>query len=260
MSRTFVPFDSLENAFRSWWLIVALMVVGGLIGLLVSRARPPLYEATAALSVSIDFTRTGELYDYEEDYVISIAGDVIASSQVREAVAAQTGLSPDALKQQVSFERSYHLWTVRARDASPQQAADLANVWVKQAYAELNSTLEYAMLADRYARQLDLLEGCISQVIASPAQAVCGQQNLSQIQSQIEQISPLEREARVSSRGVLPYTLFALVQPAAVPARPSVFNQGQLVLAGSLVGFLVGLWLAHLRLPSRLFERPLHAG
>jgi capsular polysaccharide biosynthesis protein len=168
MSHSFTPYNTLENAFRSWWVIVVLMLLGALLGFVLNQARPPLYEAHAAIAISIDFTRSGDLEDYEEDYVIGIAGAVIASSQVREAVAAQMGLPPAELADRVSFERSYAVWTIRARDPSPQRAAELANVWADEAYQALGDSLEQAMLASRYAGQLDQLERCLVNGCAGP--------------------------------------------------------------------------------------------
>jgi hypothetical protein len=249
MSHSFTPYNTLENAFRSWWVIVVLMLLGALLGFVLNQARPPLYEAHAAIAISIDFTRSSDLEDYEEDYVIGIAGAVIASSQVREAVAAQMGLPPAELADRVSFERSYAVWTIRARDPSPQRAAELANLWADQAYQALGDSLEQAMLASRYAGQFDQLERCLEP--APPA--LC--RDLGQLQDHIESIASLEREARLHSQGILPYTLFTLSERAVVPARPAVFDQGLMVLSGALIGLLLGVWGAHLGLPLRLLER-----
>jgi uncharacterized protein involved in exopolysaccharide biosynthesis len=256
MNPSFTPYNTLENAFRTWWLLVVLMLLGGLAGFAANRARPPLYEAHAAISITIDFTRTGQLEDYEEDYVIGQAGGLIASSQVRDAVAAQTGIAPETLAEQVSFERSFYVWTIRARGASPAAAAALANRWADQAYLELDAALSEAMLADRYARQLDQLEDCVGQVtVSEPAHVVCSDENLGQIQAQIVDTSALEHAARVASRGILPYTRFALIDQASEPTRPAHFGQGQMVLSGALIGLLLGIWAVHLRLPARLRER-----
>jgi uncharacterized protein involved in exopolysaccharide biosynthesis len=251
MTPTFTPSDTLINAFRNWWAIVALMILGALLGFAASRARPPLYEAHAAISIAIDFSRSGDLEDFEEDYVIGSAGDVIASSEVYAEIASQAGIDPDQLRSSLYLERSYYTWTLRARDASPQRAAELANLWADQAFEELGAALEQALLAERYARQLDLLEDCLVQ--PSPAPAVCA--DLDQVQNQIVSVSALERDARALSRGIQPYTLYALVEQASHPTHPTVFNQGQMVLAGALIGFLLAVWAIHLRWPPRLLER-----
>jgi hypothetical protein len=245
MTRSFTPYDTLDHALRAWWLLVLLMLLGVLGGYLLNRARPPLYEAHASIAISIDFTRSGDLQDFEQDYVVGIVGDVIASSRIRESLAADFGLTPTELADRMSFDRSYYIWTIRARDPSPQRAADLANRWADQAYHDLGLALEQAMLADRFARQLDGLELCLEEACS----------DLDDIQAHIQSLTALEAPARIASRGIMPYTRFDWVQQATVPTRPAVFNVGQSVLSGALVGFLLGIWSVHLGLPSRLLER-----
>jgi hypothetical protein len=255
MSQTFTPYDTLENAFRAWWLVVALMILGGLFGLLLSRLRAPLYEATAVISISIDYARSGDLEDYEADYVIGIAGDVIASSDVYAAVAAQAGLDSDQLKLNLFIERSYHTWTLRARHSSPEQAAMLANLWADQAMSELSAALEQSLLADRYARLVEQLQACLAQ--PEPAAALC--RDVDQVRQQIAEVTAGESNARVLSRGIPAYTLFTLSRRAALPTRPVVFGQGQMVFSGALIGLLLAIWAVHVRLPKRLKERALRA-
>ena len=58
-----------------------LMIAGGLLGLLVSQVRAPIFESSAVFSVTIDYTQTGALTDIQEDQAMRGVGSVIFSDQ-----------------------------------------------------------------------------------------------------------------------------------------------------------------------------------
>jgi len=78
------PVNTFNNFVRNWWQIFVFAVVGGLLGLTISFALPPKYEAEAIFSTSIDFTQInfdklvgnyGEPVvwtQYEEDLVLQV--------------------------------------------------------------------------------------------------------------------------------------------------------------------------------------------
>ncbi len=71
----FSPRESLERAFERWWVIVLLTALGGMAGWAFHFFLPPVYEATAVITVNMDFQK-GKLTQYEEDYAFNAAGAI----------------------------------------------------------------------------------------------------------------------------------------------------------------------------------------
>lgn len=261
MEQGFSPIDTLERTLKNWWIVVLMMLLGAGAGWGVHRIRPAQYEARAAISVAIDFIRTGALTDVEEDYAIGVVGDVIGSAEVMDAVfadARQKGYAESVagLKQAVYPERHNHTWVLRVRHPDPQAAAWLANRWGEAASVTLDEALGHALAADSLVRRLDALESCLARsVTAGPVQAVCNPDGLAQTQAEMARLNAALKEEQLGSQGMLAYSTFTLTETAQPPARPVLYRTGQMMLSGALIGLLISIWLAYLRLPERLTER-----
>ncbi len=251
LNEAFFPLDTLENALRSWWVVVLVMLLGACAGWVVHRLHPPIYEAQSAITVAIDFTHTGQLTDVEEDYAIGVVGDVIGS-----VVDPGNPASAVAPTQNTTLERYNNTWTLRVRDRDPQAAAQLANRWAQAAYSALTDAHSHALAADRLIRIQDSLQSCLEQSVASgPVQAVCALNNLDTIQTDLVDMGAVLQQEQLASQGILPYTTFALTGTAEPPTSPAIYRQGQMVLAGALIGLVLAIWGVYLRLPARLARR-----
>jgi uncharacterized protein involved in exopolysaccharide biosynthesis len=62
-SQEFSPRESLERIFARWWIVVAMAILGGVVGWAFHFFHPPVYEATAVLTVTMDFPQR-ELTQY----------------------------------------------------------------------------------------------------------------------------------------------------------------------------------------------------
>jgi uncharacterized protein involved in exopolysaccharide biosynthesis len=62
-SQEFSPRESLERAFKRWWVIVLMTVVGGLVGWAFHFVNPPVYEASSTVTATMDFQKR-ELTQY----------------------------------------------------------------------------------------------------------------------------------------------------------------------------------------------------
>ncbi len=261
MNADFTPLETLDRALRNWWVIALMMVLGAGAGWLVHQLQPPIFETKSAISVAIDFTHTGTLTDVEEDYAIGVVGDVIGSSAVMGKVAAdaqQAGYAGSAagLAQNTSMERYNNVWVLRVRDRDPQAAAWLANDWAQAAYSILEEAHAHALAADRLTRLQASLASCLEQSVAnSPARSECNLDHLGAVQTDLTQMDAILQTEQAASRGTLPYTTYSLAQTAPVPAAPAVFQQGQMMLAGALIGLVLSLWLTYALIPSRIARR-----
>lgn len=257
----FAPLNALVNAIRYWWVIFILMVIGGLAGWMIHTARPPVYEAAAHLSASIDFVSTGPLTQYEEDVALNAVGDFINSEiviqQVIERAAAQ-GIQIDRLQliRNSSVERKLTTWDLRVREPDPEKAEQIANLWVEAAHSVLLESHQHALEAERLNRYLRSLEDCLAQTSASQQVSVpCGPGSLSEIQAEFHSAGGLYDQERLASQGIFYGLTIGPADKAELFAGPVQYDRNQVVLAGCLIGLLMGAGLVQLGLPARWMKR-----
>jgi hypothetical protein len=259
MNTDFSPLDTVKLSFRAWWLIVVFMLLGGLAGWAIYRARQPVYESKVAFTFSIDFTQTGELTDVEEDQALESVADILFSSQVMEGVAAAAssqGIPVDLseLKEISSRERTGSAWILRVRQPDPVTAAKLANLWGEAGFSALKEASQHALAAGTMQRYLQTLETCLrSSVATDPVQAYCSLQNLKDIQNNILQTGQAISQERVASRGMMPGLGFQWTEKATPTPKPVQNGQGPSVLAGALTGLIVCAFLLASGLLKRFF-------
>lgn len=82
--------DHFLQLLKFWWVIVILAVAGGVFGYEVSTVRTPVYESKGVITVGIDFVKSGQLTDVEEDQALNNATDIAGSSTVMKLVVEAT--------------------------------------------------------------------------------------------------------------------------------------------------------------------------
>lgn len=250
----FAPLDLLLAAMRRWWLVSGLTVIGGLLGWLVFLLQPPVYEARAGILVTIDFSNTGYLTQFEEDLMMDAVGNLLQAEDVTGRVVAEAqrqGIELDmgGFKASSLIERRLGTWELRIRHSSPQTAMLLANIWSTEGYSILSEAFQHAVLAEAQIRYLDSLEGCLRSAATSAAGSIsCNGLQFQEIQVEMQKGSAQLAAEQLASRGILAGTLLAPPQPASLPAEPLPAGRGPMVLAGALIGFLVGFVIGQLPL------------
>jgi hypothetical protein len=237
----FYLLASLERAFQRWWVIVLLTSLGGLAGWAFHLLRPPLYESTAYITVSMNF-QNGKITQREQDYAFTAAGAVGNSTEVIDQIVAAAKASgfpirTDQLTQQMFIERKQSLWEFHIRNRDPGTAAKLADLWAQNALAALNAALGHAIQADQIQAQINGI---------TSFQPASGLPGLSpEMQTTLQGLSDKLFQEQQASQGIISIMKFALTGSAAVPQKPVLFDLADLVLAGACIGFVISLWAAH---------------
>ncbi len=248
---------AIQRAYRGWWLVALLTIVGGLGGLLVSTLRVPVYEASAEFTFSIDFSRTGILTDVEEDQAFEALSDVIFASDVLQAAAAdasQQGIPITLvdLQSSIAKERSFNTWTFRVRQADPRAAAAITNLWANHALRALDSAAQAALEVGALSARLEGLQRCLSaSVLTEPTMAGCTGADRAAIQAELARSGEQIVAARQASRGMLPGMGYQWTRAAVENPRAVANGRGRLALAGALLGLLAGLLAVESGLTAR---------
>jgi capsular exopolysaccharide synthesis family protein len=179
---------------RRWaWLLVLGLVLGLGAGYLATTYQTPLYEASTKLLIM----RTPQ--NASDSYLTSLGDQQLANTYTQ---LVRTKLVLDVASERLGYEVSagqITLWQIentqiielKVQDASPQRAADIANMLV-EVVIEQND----ALLASRYALSEETLETQIEQV---ETQMTALQTELNQISDESVQRQRQEVEAQIES-------------------------------------------------------------
>ncbi len=260
----FTPLETMVRILSRWWITVIMAISGGVVGWAFHFFHPPVYEATAILTVNIDFTKR-ELTQYEEDYAFNVAGAVITSTVVQDLIVTEAqidgiSLNPTQLAQQMFSEGRQSVWELHVRDRDPQVAAELANIWAQAANDALNTALDHAIQAEQFQYQVDRLGACLpfapgmteSAAQPRPTPKDCGRFSLVEIQTVLQSWTDELVQEKELSLGILSIMEFALTSYASIPEKPVLSDQASLTFAGAMIGFVISLWVAGSRkVPGR---------
>lgn len=261
----FTPLSELEHLIRSWPLLLLLALWGGAVGWLLHRAQPPVYEARATFYISLDFTQTGDLTQFEEDHAVSVASAVLQGGPVLDRVAAAAqaeglDVEPQDLLEKGFLERRQATWTLRLRDPDPAAAARLANLWAEHGLAILSESHRAALEAEALGRLLEGLSGCLEPGADPAAGQACEGLDADVLDEEIRQVTEELTRARAAGQGLSTALVFDLSDPARAPRQPVQAGQNSMVLAGGLIGLIIGAWGVGARLPARLAQRVRRGG
>jgi len=241
--------DHFLQLLKFWWVIVILAVAGGVFGYEVSTVRTPVYESKGVITVGIDFVKSGQLTDVEEDQALNNATDIAGSSTVMKLVVEATqgkgiDLTLDELAKIGSVDRNGFQITLRVESPNSQKAYDIATIWVSKAEEVLNEALQQALKAESLNRIMTSEETCIQQAtLINPSNPSC--ETFSQI-SLAKALAATENEyfdSKTKSLGLLSSLSFTISQEPQLPIIPRIYNRNILTLCGAIVGFIAGIVL-----------------
>jgi hypothetical protein len=260
----FVPLNSIRRIFLHWWMIAVLAILGGIIGWAIHFLQPSVYEATATITVTMDFTQI-ELTQYEQDYAFSAVGAIIDSSAVKDQIvtgaqAIGIFITQSRLSGLMFSEGKQSVWELHVRNQDPKMAADLSNIWAQVATEDLNTALDHAMQAEQLQGQIDLLSACLPvapgvtapDALPRPTPKDCQRYSLTEIHTALQNWTDELAQEKKQTLGILTIFEFAQTGYASIPETPVLYDQASLTLAGAMIGFVISFWVAgRLRVRSR---------
>jgi capsular polysaccharide biosynthesis protein len=258
----FSPRETIKIIFSRWWVMVILMVLGGLSGLLFHYLEPPIYEATAGITIDLYFDKR-ELTTYEADTALNAAGAIISSTRVSDPFLTELqnrGFSLQdisRIQKNSSIDAMQSVWDLHVRDNDPAAAAEYANLWASIAEKTMNDALVHALLAEQLQNQINSLQSCLPSLTPVPEPPVvvvaCHSYSLDDINTHLQRWATEMAEEQRLSQGILSITTISLNHSATVPVEPVLYGQANLVLAGTCIGFFISLWVTNI--PNVRFHR-----
>jgi hypothetical protein len=237
-----------RRLMAGWSWVLGAALIGGLLGLLVSSLRPPLYEAKAVVGIAIDRSRADVPDDvtvrqaYDRVRGLLLADDTLETAAALAAQRAGESPSPgavEALTESIRLSERPDGWVLAVYGPNAIEAEETAQAWAEVAVDQLRAASVHAL---RAAEWQELLFEASCELVPQdqadqPARWVCRSAPPS---GQAEMI-PVSILAEVeATRGILPVLTYSLLKGAGGTAEPVVWSRGSLVLGGAVLGLVVG--------------------
>ena len=225
----------------------ALMIAGGLLGLLISQVRTPIFESSAVFSVTIDYTQTGALTDIQEDQAMRGVGSVILSDRVIDdtlsAINNKSGvdLSQTDFLENSFLDREEFRWTLRYRDPDPKIAAMAVNSWSKSADAVIQEGLTHSLSSMSLLEELENLKRCLFDLSNENIQTYCGNNDLNSMVNSINEISAQIQAEKAASQGLFHALSVTLVNGGFLSQKAILGQRNLFVLCGAIVGIFLSV-------------------
>jgi len=249
MENDFVPTELIKTMARKWWILVLAMVLGGLVGMLITRVHKPVYQSQAVLTTAVDYAYTGTLKDFELDHLIMAVGEVIDSTNVRDAgvenvLSEGFADSTDEILNNLNVIRKGNSWLLTVRASDPVVAQQIATLWGNKALNSLIDRREAAMEEFHIHVARFALEECLSRIVAvEPVSSGCSIQKMDELRLFLNTSDQPDSSLTYRKSIMLSNLSFELTKEPEVSTSPVLFRQNINVLAGALIGLFVALGL-----------------
>ena len=256
----FSPYQTYQNTLHRWWQVVLCVILGGVIGLLLHLFYPTLYEAQSLLIASMNFPPNEYYSQFEEDYAFNVAAAhisplAISGSLVPALQSQGFNITYEELIRHASVERKQSAWALRFQSPDSNLASAVVELWTDKAYEILVGYRDHAIQAQSYYSQLSFLNACYRYALISNTgtlnlppdyQGVCNYSSLERIHAEQAIIARLFAGEHRLSRGMNPYFVVDIPDTGGIQVYRTAYDRNLMVLAGALVGLVIGIWLTNL--------------
>lgn len=245
MESDLVLSDLISKVIKKWWVVAALMIIGGLGGMAVTRITKPVYQSTAIITTAVDYAYAGRLEDYELDHILLAVGDIINSTSVRQAVLINSqeqlpGITNDEIQKNLVAVRKGYDWILTARTSDPKSAQVLASAWADNAMVALFKMTQKSLVDFHTQATLLSIENCFSNsVILENATTGCSTEELESLITEFGSDDGNYTTLRESI--ILSNLSFQVTTDPTLPSTPILFRQNLNIAAGALIGLILSL-------------------
>lgn len=248
------PSDSVslrpDRLIGRWSWIAIAGLAGALLALALSTTRAPIYQASAAMAIGVDYPRTEPLDLLAENRILDRVAALITSDTTLALVADRLDArfgpelawsTPAALRAHVRLDRKAATWEFVGIADRPDVAADIAQIWLEVSLAELDEAMDHAW--ESLKRQTAPIALACSELSEGASSESFWECLATGPVLTDEQVSELRSELALS-RGVLPVVSYQAVRGAVASETPVVWSRIPLVVGGAVAGMTVGVVLA----------------
>lgn len=257
------PLDPIAAMLRSWWIIVAAVVVGAAVLAVIAYLQPLAWTAAATVqyrpgdpTASLTGGASG-LSGTDADRLLNSQQDILLSDAVIDPAAQALGLEPADLRRTVALRRSEgsDVLTVSATADTPDTAAQRA-LTVTNAYVDASRSEGVRALNT----QAEALGAPITELTAAAAAlppAVDGAPDDPRREAYVSQLAALTQQQRQLTMAATLYpgkvTILRVPEASTEPSSAGALTGG---LVGASLGLILGMVLALAR-GARRRARPM---
>lgn len=245
----------LEAIFQHWYLTVVFGLLGALFGYGLSLKNQPVFEATAVMSIGLNFDQTTPLSQYEEDFALGKVAGVVSSDDVLEASIdafyqqlniESEQLSVQDFRSMIRLEQKSSRWEFVVSRQDPELAAVIADSWAEAAEKALWEAYGHALRAKDLQLQLVNIQAELADIRTDLDVGEEGIERIQTLEDLTEELEIRLQEELELGRGLTTFVSFEWSERAMVPKRPVIRSRGGQILAGNLLGIAIGTFMAFL--------------
>ena len=236
-----------HRGFAPWLIVAACILLGGLLGGLLSTAFRPVYEAKSLVTTNMELRVDGTLTEIMLDAQINHIGELVFHPDVvAQLIAAEQAqgntLTLEDLKQKTSVERQLMNTVIKVQDSDPQVAARIASQWAEILYNRLSEAYPHAVRLSEAKLEYDALAACLSDASKEPT-TFCLALTPDSLAAEMERLNGIIFEESPQSLGLTVALNVSQFQPAPIPTEPLYNQRGALILGGAGIGLVAGILL-----------------
>jgi len=240
---------------KNWWIIIIGMIIGSLVGLVISFSLKPIYESTFIIIADVRITKSEEITEIMLDAAINHIGDLAYNSIVIDKLISKLekeniNLNFDSILEMTSIERRLNANHLKVRGTNPEVITKIANTWGLILFDDLLRGYEYSVIAQELMNYQETLESCLLDEDESGCGTYCGLDQ-DELMDEINRLSQEISEATNQSLGLYSELSVSQYQEADIPNRPAYYEQRSLIGVGAFIGLLLSLVVLEVWLPRK---------